>query len=126
MKEALVTLAGRLAGEVTPRRTATETTWARFRLAVNERRYDPEKRDWVDVHTSFVSVSCWRTLGDRALATLKRGDPVIVHGKLRVIGQDDLDSGRIDVVLDAHHLGLDLSQDRPSANVERAPLAAVA
>lgn len=126
MRETLVTMVGRVAGEVTPRRTSAETTWARFRLAVGERRYDADKQEWVEAHVSFVSVHCWRVLGDKALATLKRGDPVVVHGRLRVIGQDTAEGGRVDVVVQAHHVGLDLSRERPAANTAPAPLAAVA
>ncbi|GAA4416580.1 single-stranded DNA-binding protein [Actinokineospora soli] len=126
MRETLVTVVGRLTGEPTPRRTSDGTTWVRFRLAVGEHRFDKETQGWVEAHVSFVSVHCWRGLGDRALATLKRGDPVVVHGRLRVHGQDQLDQGtRIDVQVEAFHLGLDLSRERPSANVA-APLAAVA
>ena len=126
MRETLVTMVGRLASEVTPRRTSTETTWVRFRIAVNEERYDADQQKWIKAHVSFVSVHCWRGLADRALATLKRGDPVVVFGRLRVHGQDGADEGgRIDVQVEAFHLGLDLSRERPAANVPR-PLAAVA
>ncbi|MFC5289109.1 hypothetical protein ACFPM7_18830 [Actinokineospora guangxiensis] len=45
MNETMVTMAGWIVGEVTTRRTAEETSWARFRVVVNERRYDSDKSE---------------------------------------------------------------------------------
>lgn len=55
---------------------------ARFGLASTERRF--ENGAWIDVHTSFYNVSVFRRLGEHALASLQRGQRVIVTGRLRM------------------------------------------
>lgn len=56
---------------------------ATFRLARTERRFDRDQRDWVDGASLFLTVSCRRVVAERVLATLKKGDPVIVRGRLQ-------------------------------------------
>ncbi|GGS42351.1 single-stranded DNA-binding protein [Actinokineospora fastidiosa] len=129
MFETLVTMAGRLVDDPVQRRTGDGTVWARFRLVSTERRYDAEIADWVDGNVMFVSVHCWRTVGRNALSTLKRNDPVIVHGRMRIYGQTTELADNRDVQIDAYHLGLDLSRCDDvvrSAATEHAALAAVA
>ena len=56
---------------------------ATFRLARTERRFDQAQRGWVDGASLYLSVNCWRVVAERVLATLGKGDPVIVQGRLR-------------------------------------------
>lgn len=129
MYETIVTMVGWVAGEVTRRRRGDGTTWARFRLAAVERRFDSDKADWVDANRMFVSVHCWRKLGDNVLATLKRGDPVVVHGRLRLYEHDSDQQSRFDLQVDAYSLGVDLSRraviddEAPTARPELASVA---
>jgi single-strand DNA-binding protein len=118
VNETMVTMAGWIVGEVTTRRTADETSWARFRVVVNERRYDSDKAEWADAHSMFVTVHCRRRAGENAVSVLKRGHPVVVHGRLRLWG----DPERPDMQVDAHSVGIDLAR---FADVEQ-PLAAAA
>ena len=62
-----------------------ETTAGRvtsFKVAATERRYDDVTKAYVNGVTTFYRVSCWRGLGDRVAETLRKGDPVVVHGRL--------------------------------------------
>ncbi|MGW5053546.1 single-stranded DNA-binding protein [Actinokineospora sp. NPDC004072] len=129
MYETLVTMAGWVVDHPVQRRTGDSASWVRFRLKTVERRYDPDKDDWVNGNVMFISVHCWRSLADNALSALKRGDPVIVHGRMRIYGQSGELADKRDVQIDAYHLGLDLSRanDRLRATAdEPAALAAVA
>jgi single-strand DNA-binding protein len=82
---------------------------ASFRLASNERRFDRERREWVDVNTTFYTVNCRRGAAANAATSLRRGQPVIVQGRLRerVWTKDDR-SGR-STEIEADGLGHDLT-----------------
>lgn len=83
MRGTPVTVVGTLVGDVRLRRVGPDGRLVlNFRIASNERRYDKASESWVDGDSLYLSVSCWRTLAENA-ATLVKGDPVIVSGRLR-------------------------------------------
>lgn len=77
-----MTMTGRLV-DVPARWNVDNGPKATFRLAHNERRFDQGQGTWVDGATLYLSVNCWRVMAERVLATLGKGDPVIVQGRLR-------------------------------------------
>ena len=83
MNDTIVTLQGWVGGAVTLR-TAGETTVASFRLGCTPRHYRRDTNTWVDDQTQWFTVSAWRGLGDNCEASLRRGDAVVVQGRLRL------------------------------------------
>jgi single-strand DNA-binding protein len=81
MNESLVTLQGWLGSDVTLRQ-AGESAVASFRLGCTPRRYSKKTGSWGDGETQWYSVNVWRHLADHCAASLRRGDPVVVFGKL--------------------------------------------
>ena len=81
MNETLVTLQGWLGTDVTLRQ-AGETPVASFRVACTPRRYQKKTDEWVDGATQWFSVNAWRALAEHCEQSLRRGDPVVVHGRL--------------------------------------------
>lgn len=81
MNETLVTLQGWLGTDVTLRQ-AGESPMASFRVACTPRRYQKKTDKWVDGDTQWFSVVAWRTLAEHCDRSLRRGDPVVVHGRL--------------------------------------------
>lgn len=81
MHETYVTLSGWLGGNV-DLRDAGGVPVASFRVASTPRRYQRRTETWEDGDTQWYSVNAWRALGDNCAASLRRGDPVVVHGKL--------------------------------------------
>ena len=82
-----------------------------MRVAWTTRRREPSTGEWVDANTSFVRVTCWRRLADNLATCLRKGDPVLLRGRLDVrpfVGKDG--QRRISVDVDANTLGLDLSR----------------
>jgi single-strand DNA-binding protein len=61
-------------------RTVKDVSVAHLRVAVTPR----VRRDgaWVDGETTWYSVTAWRTLADNLRASVRKGDPVVVHGRL--------------------------------------------
>ncbi|MER7958259.1 single-stranded DNA-binding protein [Streptomyces sp. NPDC096030] len=113
MNDTTVTLVGNVATSVEYRETATGGV-ARFRFAVTARRWDRERGTWSDGHTSFYTVFAWRALGANLAASVSVGEPLVVHGRLRVREEegDDRQEGRrrtfVDV--DALAVGHDLTR----------------
>jgi single-strand DNA-binding protein len=83
MNETTVTLQGWLGSDVTVRQ-AGDVPVAAFRVAATPRRYNRKTGSWEDSPTQWYSVSAWRGLADNCSASLRRGDPVVVHGRLTV------------------------------------------
>jgi single-strand DNA-binding protein len=81
MNETYVTLSGWLGGNVTLRQ-AGGVPVASFRVASTPRRYVRKTDSWEDGDTQWYAVNAWRALAENCDTSLRRGDPVVVHGKL--------------------------------------------
>jgi single-strand DNA-binding protein len=55
---------------------------ANFRVASTARRWDKNNNRWTDGDSLRVRVNCWRRLAEGVVASIKVGDPVVVHGRL--------------------------------------------
>ena len=62
--------------------TKSNTVVASLRIASHPRRFDPTTRQWVDVPGLRIKVNCWRRLGEHVCASIRSGDPVVVHGRI--------------------------------------------
>lgn len=111
MGDTPVTVVGTLVSDMRPRRVGANAALVlNFRVAGNERRYDKVNECWVNGESLYLSVSCWRRLAENA-ASLVKGDPVIVTGRLRTREwTTDQGERRSVTELDAHALGPDLAR----------------
>lgn len=109
MNETLVTLVGNAATAVDFRETATGGM-ARFRFAVTPRRWDREKQLWADGRTSFYTVWSWRTLAVNLAGSVSVGEPLVVHGRLKVREEEQAGQRRTFVDVEAVAVGHDLSR----------------
>ncbi|MGH3811946.1 MAG: single-stranded DNA-binding protein [Pseudonocardiaceae bacterium] len=111
MRETPVTVVGTLVSDMRPRRVGPDGTLVlNFRVASNERRFDRTSESWVDGESLYLSVNCWRRLAENA-ASLVKGDPVIVSGKLRTREWTTEQGERRSVVeLEANAVGPDLAR----------------
>ena len=58
-----------------------------------------------------MTVTCWRSLATNVASCLRKGDPVVVKGRMRVRKFDDKEGNpRIEVEVDASTLGHDLTR----------------
>ena len=80
MQDTIVTFQGWVGGEVR-HRVVKETSVASFRVGVTPRLR--REGDWVDGETGWYTVTVWRTLADHVRQSIRKGDPVIVSGRLR-------------------------------------------
>ncbi|MFE4921736.1 single-stranded DNA-binding protein [Streptomyces sp. NPDC056661] len=109
MNETVVTLVGNAATGVEFRETATGGM-ARFRFAVTARRWDREKQFWTDGHTSFYTVWAWRTLATNLAGSVAVGEPLVVHGRLKVREEERGGQRRTFVDIEALAVGHDLTR----------------
>jgi len=84
MNESYITVVGRVVADPQSRTTRTGVPFAAFRLASTVRRVNRETGQYEDGGTSFYNVSAFRALGANVANSLKKGEPVVVHGRLRV------------------------------------------
>ena len=106
-----VTLVGFVATEPKTRYSGKGDPVVHMRIGTSSRWLDRETGEWKDGETSFYSVSCWRALASNAATCLRKGQPVIVAGKLRVSSwQDRAGQQRSEVEVQADSIGFDLSR----------------
>jgi single-strand DNA-binding protein len=78
-----------------------------FRIGSSERRYNRAAGSWENGPTSWYSVSCFRELATNAFASVNKGDPVIVTGRLKVSEWSAGDKSGLDVEIEADGIGQD-------------------
>jgi single-strand DNA-binding protein len=124
MNETFVTFHG-WAGSGVRHRVAKDVSVATVRVAVTPR----VKKDgaWVDGETTWYSVTAWRTLADHLRDSVRKGDPVIVHGRLRTeTWTPEEGAASTTLHVDASLIGHDLTrgishfikQQRPERNAQ--------
>ncbi|GIF08602.1 single-stranded DNA-binding protein [Actinoplanes siamensis] len=114
MFDTTVTVVGNALAKPEWRRTKeSDLLVANFKIASTARRYDREKRCWVDGNTLRIRVSAWRKLGENVAASIGAGDPVIAFGRVYSRDWTDEDGNRrVSYEMEAHAVGLDLARGR--------------
>ena len=111
MNETRVTVIGHVANEPTQRMTRGGIRVVTFRLGSTERKYDNKLGGWRDGDSVFWTVTCWRNLGENVMDSLKKGDPVVVFGRIKDGGYEGKDGVRRTIFeIDATAIGHDLSR----------------
>lgn len=134
MIDATITVVGNVATEPESTPTQSGTAFTHFRMASNGTRFDKRSRQWVPEDASFYTVHCWRDpLAKNVKESLKKGDPVFVHGRVKVREwHDDDNTVHRLTEIDARAIGHDLfrgktrfmKNEQPEAKSEEADAAA--
>jgi single-strand DNA-binding protein len=91
----------------------------KLRIAYTTRWRNRETGEWADGATTFVNVQCWRQLADNVATCLRKGEPVLVMGRLRIRSYNDAEGKpRSSVEIEANSVGHDLT--RGTAHFSRA------
>ena len=110
MNETVITVVGNVAQEPRLRVTTNGTRVVSFRLASTERRFDRGLGSWRDGDTIFYTVTCWRNVAENLMDSVEKGQPLVVHGRLRD-GSYEKDGHKHAVFeIDAYALGHDISR----------------
>lgn len=111
LNEAQVCLTGYVATQPVTKTVKSGAINTTMRVAWTPRRQDRVSGEWVDGNTSYVTVICWRKLATNAGLCVRKGDPVIVKGRLSIRTYEDKQGAqRIAVEVEANSVGHDLSR----------------
>ena len=111
LHDAPVYLAGYLAQEPRFKKVSGDISSAKLRIAYTARRQNRETGEWSDGATTFVNVQCWRHLADNVTTCLRKGEPVLVMGRLRIRHYEDAEGkSRTAVEIEASSVGHDLTR----------------
>ncbi|HEX5018826.1 MAG TPA: single-stranded DNA-binding protein [Actinomycetes bacterium] len=108
MNEIFVTVNGTVGSDVKTF-DAERSRGARFRLATAEHFFDRDKGEWVQRETVWMDVVCWKRLADHVKASVRKGQPVIVRGRLRVTHYETDKGPRQGIEVIATSIGHDLT-----------------
>lgn len=117
VNEAQVSLTGYVATQPSFWTTSSGAPKVTMRVAWTPRYMDRSTGEWTDGHTSYVTVICWRKLADNVALCVRKGDPVVVKGRLSVRPYEKDGMPRIVVEVDASSVGHDMS--RGAAHFQR-------
>ncbi len=111
LNEAQVSLTGYVATQPSVKTVSSGAMYTSMRVAWTPRRQDRDTGEWVDGNTSYATVICWRKLATHIACSLRKGDPVMVRGRLSIRNYDDKNGvRRIAVEVEATSVGHDLSR----------------
>jgi single-strand DNA-binding protein len=109
MNDTYITLAGWVGSDVSLREVAGGQPVANFRVATTSRRF--RNNQWEDGNTTWYSIRAWRRLADNVSESIKRGDPVVVHGRLEAdVWTKEDGTTNTQLVITATAVGHDLSR----------------
>jgi len=109
MNETYVTISGNVVGDPVARATKANVPFVTFRVASNVRRVDFKTGEYIDAGTNFVNVTAFRALGVNLANSLKKGEPVLVYGRMRINQWVNGDRSGTSVEIDAYNVGHDLT-----------------
>jgi len=103
-----ITVRGFVASEIRSSTTPGGVATASFRLGSTERRFDRASSAWVDGNTNWFTVQGYRQLAGNVGCSIKKGQRVIVVGRLKMRSWEK--DGRVYHVaeIDAESVGHDL------------------
>jgi single-strand DNA-binding protein len=90
--------------------TKSGVPFVTFRVVVQQRRFDRVNQLWMDGDSTFFAVSCWRNLALNVVQSVRKGDPVVIQGKLRVRDWKTDEKSGTSVEIEASHIGPDLNR----------------
>ncbi|RNL78759.1 single-stranded DNA-binding protein [Nocardioides marmorisolisilvae] len=108
MNESYVTLQGWVGNDVDQREVG-DTVCSSFRLGCTPRYL--KGGEWTNGETSWFTVNCWRALGRNVADSVAKGDPVVVHGRVRVdVWEREGQPPSVSWIVDAIFVGHDLNR----------------
>jgi len=112
VNETVVTVTGNVGSDVRQVVTPQGAPLASFRLASTPRRQDRATGAWIDASTTWYRVTTWRALAENVASSVAKGDPVVVHGRLRSTSWEKDGRSGESLEIDAITVGPDLSRGR--------------
>ncbi|GAB2674624.1 single-stranded DNA-binding protein [Thalassiella azotivora] len=109
MRDVTVTVVGNVGADPVVHKLRSGDEVTRFSVGSTPRVLDRGTGEWGDGPTTWYRVSCWRQLGANVADSLRRGERVVVVGRLRVSTWEQDGAERKEVEVVADHVGHELS-----------------
>jgi single-stranded DNA-binding protein len=91
--------------------TKSGTRTLSMRVGWTPRLFDRSANQWTDQPSSFITVQCYRKIAEHGAICIRKGDPIVLKGTLRVREFEDQNGARrssVEVLADS--IGHDLSR----------------
>ena len=106
MNEPTTTLVGNLVADPELRYTPNGVAVCNFKIAQTPRTFDRQSNEWKDGDAIFMPCSIWREAAENVSESFKRGDRVIVTGRLKQRSFQTKEGDKRSVIeLDAEEVG---------------------
>ena len=105
-----ICIVGNVVDDVVNRPTTSGLSRVSFRVANTQRRKDRDTGQWVDGHKFFVSVVFWREFAENVAASLKKGDPIVVTGRIYSRQYVKEEASRVSYEIEPDSIGHDLAR----------------
>jgi single-strand DNA-binding protein len=108
MNDTYITLSGYVSADPRQYHFDDGSRVTSLRLASTRRVFDKASQSWHDGETTFYAIRCYRALADNVAQSIKLGQPIVVHGKLRIRSYEREGERRFLAEVEATSLGHDL------------------
>ena len=114
-----ITMVGNLVADPELRYTPNGAAVANFRIASTPRVFDRQSNEWKDGEAIFMPCSIWREAAENVRESFKRGDRVIVTGRLKSRSYETKEGDKRTIIeLDAEEVGASVKY--ATATIKRA------
>jgi len=110
MNELTVTVTGWVATDPKLHLVPGGTDLVSFRLASTSRYFDRSSNQWIDRETEWFTVRIFRAAAFLIQRSVRKGQPVVVVGRLHSNEWQGNEGQRVDLVIDAATVGHDLTR----------------
>jgi single-strand DNA-binding protein len=110
MFETPITIVGNIMDEVVLKTSQTGVARLSFRVASTQRRTDRETGEWTDGERLLLNVTFWREFAENVAKSVRKGDPVVVHGTVHTREYVVEETRRLSYEMVARAIGPDLKQ----------------
>jgi single-strand DNA-binding protein len=111
INEAHISLSGYVATQPALKWTRTGVPALNMRVAWTPRRMDRVTGEWIDMSTNFLTVYAYRKLAENAATCLRKGDPVVLRGRVSTRDFEDKNGHqRTALEVDAISFGHDMTR----------------
>lgn len=108
VQQATVTITGFVGSD--PTHFGNEDSQAcSFRVGSTRSYFNANTNRWVDRPTTWITVKAYRTLAQHTLASIHKGEPVIIQGALHTEEWQQDGNKRTTIVVEASNIGHDLA-----------------
>lgn len=112
MPASTITITGWVANDPYINKVDASTRFVSFRVGSTPRYFDRSKDEWADGKTEWFTVKAWRDAADNIGESVRKSQPVIVHGRLVTEEWESETGPRKDLVIEAITVGHDLTRGK--------------